>query len=453
MNLRLPAEVNYVLDTLSARGYEAFIVGGCVRDAVLARTPNDWDITTSARPEEVKALFRRTVDTGIAHGTVTVLVHDSQYEVTTYRIDGVYKDGRHPSSVEFTPNLKDDLMRRDFTVNAMAYNKASGLVDLYGGMEDLQKRRIRCVGDPDARFEEDALRVLRAVRFSAQLGFSIENETLGALKRHAENLKKISAERICSELVKLLVSPHPEAFRLLYETGVTKVIMPEFDPLMETPQNTPFHRYNVGEHTLAALMAVEADRILRLTMLFHDFGKPAVRFTDSFGRDHFNGHAKVSAEQAAVIMKRLKLDNDTIGKVTRLVTWHDLRPAPQPREVRRAVHTVGEDLFIDYLKVQWADTCGKSRYKQEEAFERIREVAEIYEEILKKKECLSLKELAINGRDLTAMGISGPEVGDILNAALLKVIDDPVRNSREELLAFAEKQHQKGFLNKKVSFS
>ena len=292
MKLRIPAEVKYILDILKGRGFEAYIVGGCVRDAVLARTPNDWDITTSARPEDVKAAFRRTVDTGIAHGTVTVLVHDESFEVTTYRIDGAYEDGRHPSSVTFTPNLTDDLMRRDFTVNAMAYNEKDGLVDPYGGMDDLQRKCIRCVGDPDERFSEDALRVLRAVRFSAQLGFSIENETLKALSRHAENLRKISAERIQTELVKLLVSPHPGMIRTLYETGITRVILPEFDAMMETPQNTPYHMYNVGEHTIKTMEAIEPDRLLRLTMLLHDIGKPAVRYTDSTGRDHFNGHGK-----------------------------------------------------------------------------------------------------------------------------------------------------------------
>ena len=442
MKLRLPSEVKYILDVLKSRGFEAYIVGGCVRDAVLARTPNDWDITTSARPEEVKAAFRRTVDTGIAHGTVTVLVHDSAFEVTTYRIDGAYEDGRHPSSVTFTPNLADDLLRRDFTVNAMAYNEEAGLVDLYGGMDDLQRKCIRCVGNPDERFNEDALRVLRAVRFSAQLGFAIENETRSALLRHAENLRQISAERIQTELVKLLISPHPEMVRTLYETGITRVILPEFDAMMETPQNTPYHMYNVGEHTIKTLEAIEPDRILRLTMLLHDIGKPAVRYTDSTGRDHFNGHGKTGAEMAHSILKRLKFDNDTIAKVDRLILYHDVRPFPKPKEVRRTIFLVGEELFISFLKVQWADTCGKSTFRREESFERIREVAAVYEEIMKENACLSLKDLAVNGYDLMEIGIYGREIGEILNAALKMVIDEPEKNDREELLAFAAKQHR-----------
>ena len=440
MKLRIPAEVKYILDILKGRGFEAYIVGGCVRDAVLARTPNDWDITTSARPEDVKAAFRRTVDTGIAHGTVTVLVHDESFEVTTYRIDGAYEDGRHPSSVTFTPNLTDDLMRRDFTVNAMAYNEKDGLVDPYGGMDDLQRKCIRCVGDPDERFSEDALRVLRAVRFSAQLGFSIENETLKALSRHAENLRKISAERIQTELVKLLVSPHPGMIRTLYETGITRVILPEFDAMMETPQNTPYHMYNVGEHTIKTMEAIEPD--LRLTMLLHDIGKPAVRYTDSTGRDHFNGHGKVGAGMAHGIMRRLKFDNDTIAKVDRLILYHDLRPFPKPKEVRRTVFLVGEELFISYLKVQWADTCGKSSFRQEETFERIRAVTEVYEQILADGDCLTLKDLAVNGYDLMEMGIHGREIGEILNAALKAVIDEPEKNEKDTLLKFAARHHR-----------
>ena len=442
MKLRIPAEVKYILDILKGRGFEAYIVGGCVRDAVLARTPNDWDITTSARPEDVKAAFRRTVDTGIAHGTVTVLVHDESFEVTTYRIDGAYEDGRHPSSVTFTPNLTDDLMRRDFTVNAMAYNEKDGLVDPYGGMDDLQRKCIRCVGDPDERFSEDALRVLRAVRFSAQLGFSIENETLKALSRHAENLRKISAERIQTELVKLLVSPHPGMIRTLYETGITRVILPEFDAMMETPQNTPYHMYNVGEHTIKTMEAIEPDRLLRLTMLLHDIGKPAVRYTDSTGRDHFNGHGKVGAGMAHGIMRRLKFDNDTIAKVDRLILYHDLRPFPKPKEVRRTVFLVGEELFISYLKVQWADTCGKSSFRQEETFERIRAVTEVYEQILADGDCLTLKDLAVNGYDLMEMGIHGREIGEILNAALKAVIDEPEKNEKDTLLRFAARHHR-----------
>ncbi len=248
MKIQLPDQVNKIIDTLEEAGYEAYAVGGCVRDSLLGRTPDDWDITTSAKPEDCKRLFPRTVDTGIKHGTVTVLLGGEGFEVTTYRIDGVYEDGRHPREVTFTASLKEDLRRRDFTVNAMAYNERSGLVDIYGGMQDIKNRVIRCVGDAWERFDEDALRMLRAVRFSAQLGYRIDEKTREAVKAMAPNLQKISAERIQAELVKLVTSPHPDDLRTAYELGITAQILPEFDLCMETPQRHKHHCYDVGEH-------------------------------------------------------------------------------------------------------------------------------------------------------------------------------------------------------------
>lgn len=268
MIIQLPEDVRFIIHTLQDAGHEAYAVGGCVRDSLLSRTPDDWDITTSARPEETKKLFRRTIDTGIQHGTVTVMLKKNGYEVTTYRVDGEYEDGRHPKEVIFTANLIEDLKRRDFTINAMAYNEESGLVDAFTGKKDLEEGIIRCVGDADERFTEDALRIMRAVRFSAQLGFSMEDKTKAAIRGHAENLRKVSAERIQTELTKLVTSPHPEYLRSAWETGITAVFLPEFDRLMRTPQNNPHHCLNVGEHTLRAMQAVRPDKILRLTMLF-----------------------------------------------------------------------------------------------------------------------------------------------------------------------------------------
>ncbi len=443
VRLKLPARVKYIIEILRRNGFEAYAVGGCVRDSVLARKPEDWDITTSARPENVKQVFRKTVDTGIEHGTVTVLLEEDSFEVTTYRIDGDYLDGRHPSTVTFTPNLKDDLLRRDFTINAMAYNDEDGLIDLYGGMADLQNHVIRCVGNPDERFDEDALRILRAVRFSAQLNFRIENKTYQAIRGHVMNLKRISPERIQTEIVKLLISPHPEKWMELYRLGITNVIMPEFDRCMNTPQNTPHHLYNVGEHTVRTLPAIPADKVLRLTMLMHDFGKPEIRYTDSMGRDHFNGHAPKSADIARNVLLRLRFDNETIRKVTKLIFYHDYRPEPEPAEVRKAVYNIGADLFPDYLAVQWADNCAKSTFKQEMKFERIRKVNEVYLEILGRGECLSLKQLKINGNDLVKEGIRGKEVGDILESALAMVLKDQSMNDRELLLQYARYQHEK----------
>ena len=334
MRLQLPAAVNMIIDVLQAHGYEGFAVGGCVRDSVLNRTPDDWDITTSATPYQVKELFSKTVDTGLQHGTVTVMVHGVGYEVTTYRIDGEYEDGRHPKEVQFTSNLTEDLKRRDFTINAMAYSKDRGLIDEFGGMNDLQRKIIRCVGDPWQRFGEDALRILRAVRFAAQLGFEIEENTKKAIVELAPTLSKISAERIQTETVKLLMSDRPEMWRSVYDLGITRIIMPEFDAIMETPQNTPHHMYNVGEHTLKALSLTEKDRILRLTMLLHDIGKASMRTTDANGVDHFKGHGPAGKEIAKKILRRLKFDNDTIAQVTHLIYWHDYRPAPEEKAVQ-----------------------------------------------------------------------------------------------------------------------
>ena len=285
MKINIPQKAAQILKTLNAAGYEAYVVGGCVRDSILGREPGDWDITTSALPEQVKELFRRTVDTGIQHGTVTVMMDKEGFEVTTYRVDGEYHDGRHPDAVTFTRSLEEDLKRRDFTINAMAYHPEHGLVDLFGGMEDIGKRIIRCVGNPVERFTEDALRMLRAVRFSAQLGFTVEENTKAALARMSGNLEHVSAERIQTELVKLLVSDHPDYLRTAWETGLTREFLPEFDACMETEQNTPHHCYTVGEHILKSLTEIENDRLLRITMLLHDIAKPVVKKTDGNGRD------------------------------------------------------------------------------------------------------------------------------------------------------------------------
>ena len=264
MTIELPKKVNTIIETIRAAGHEAYAVGGCVRDSILGRIPDDWDITTSARPEEIKTLFRHTIDTGIEHGTVTVTLEKEGFEVTTYRIDGEYEDCRHPKEVMFTDKLTEDLKRRDFTINAMAYNDSRGLVDIFGGKKDLQQGIIRCVGDARERFTEDALRILRAIRFSAQLGYKIEEKTREAIEELASSLKYISAERIQAEFIKLLLSPHPDYLRIAYDTGVTKVFFPEWDKAMETPQNHPHHCYGVGEHILHSLQEVPPDKVLRL---------------------------------------------------------------------------------------------------------------------------------------------------------------------------------------------
>ncbi len=436
MEIRLPKNVEYIINTIESAGFEAYAVGGCVRDSLLGRRPDDWDITTNAAPGEIKALFRRTVDTGIRHGTVTVMLGREGYEVTTYRIDGEYEDGRHPKQVVFTGNLREDLGRRDFTVNAMAYRPREGLVDCFGGLEDLSAGLIRCVGDAKARFTEDALRMMRAVRFCAQLSFSMESCTRAAIGELAGNLAKVSAERIQAEFLKLLCSPNPDDVRELYETGLSAVFLPEFDACMKTPQNNPHHCCSVGEHILRSLREVRPDRVMRLAMFFHDIGKPVTKQTDGQGIDHFHGHAAVGEEMTKKIMRRLKFDTDTIVRVSRLVRSHDRNIEPDERGVRRAMAAVGADLFPALFDIKEADMRAQSDYRREEKEERLARLRELYEEITDRRECVSLKELAVTGHDLIEAGVRpGPEMGRILNGFLELVVEEPSRNTKEYLLS------------------
>lgn len=442
--IHLPEKVHTIIHTLQEHGYEAYAVGGCVRDSILGRTPEDWDITTSAMPEETKALFERTFDTGIEHGTVTVLLGREGFEVTTYRIDGKYEDSRHPKEVTFTRNLKEDLLRRDFTINAMAYNEKDGLVDIFGGLDDIEEGVIRCVGNALSRFSEDALRILRGVRFAAQLGFAIDEETRAGMRSLAPTLLNISAERIQVELVKMLVSPRPDMLRTAYELGITKEFLPEFDVLMTTEQETPHHMYNVGEHTLHALMNVRADKVLRLTMLLHDMGKPELKTMDADGVAHFKKHAIRSEEIAKTVLRRLKFDNDTLHKVSKLVLYHDYRMPATAKNVRRAMNKIGKDLFPLYLEVRRADMLAQSEFLREEKLRNIDETEALYEEIIQAGQCVTLKELAVTGKDLIAAGMRpGKEIGEILDHFLELVIETPEMNTKEKLLGLLEKPDQR----------
>lgn len=434
--MNLPKHVKAIITTLEKAGFEGYAVGGCVRDTLLGKEPDDWDITTSAAPQQVKELFSRTIDTGIQHGTVTVLMDRETYEVTTYRIDGEYEDGRHPKEVVFTANLLEDLKRRDFTINAMAYNDKSGIVDAFGGMDDLENKVIRCVGDPVERFTEDALRMMRAVRFSGQLGYEIDEKTGQAVTQLAPTLSKISAERICTELTKLMVSPHPDYLRKAYELGMTRVFLPEFDAVMETLQNNPHHCYSAGEHILHSLNHVRADKVLRFAMLFHDLGKAVTRTTDEEGVDHFHGHVERSADMADLIMKRLRFDNDTREKVVRLVKYHDLKIELTPKAVRRAIVKTGEELFPYLLEVKRADFLAQSMYLREEKEEELKQLEAIYKEVIANKDCTSVKMLAVNGSDLIAAGMKpGKELGAALQRLLEIVLEDPSLNTKEYLLS------------------
>jgi tRNA nucleotidyltransferase (CCA-adding enzyme) len=460
--ITLPEKVTQIINQLEAAGFESYAVGGCIRDTLLCTPPSDWDITTSATPTQVKSIFPHTIDTGIQHGTVTVLLpqkptsheqstHYVGFEVTTYRIDGKYEDSRHPKEVTFTPNLSEDLKRRDFTINAMAYNEKNGLIDLYGGINDLNNRIIRCVGNPEERFTEDALRILRALRFSAQLTFTIDNDTRQAMAHLAPNLQKISAERIQTELVKLLTSPNPEYIKQAYTLGITKIILPELDTAFATPQNNPHHMYNVGDHLMHTLMNIPNDKCLRLAALLHDIAKPITRTTDENGIDHFHGsidgttedHATLGAKMSADILKRLKFDNDTITNVKTYIRYHDTDIAPTPQAVRRAMNKIGPDYFPGVLLLKRADALAQSTYKREEKLSHLDTLQSIYEEILDGNQCITLKDLEITGTDLINLGFpKGKTIGTTLNALLDDVIDNPDHNTHDFLIAKAKEIKQ-----------
>lgn len=456
--MKIPKQAEKIIDILEEHGFEAYIVGGCVRDMLLNREPEDWDITSNAYPKEVKSLFHRTIDTGIQHGTVTVIIDQCSYEVTTYRIDGEYEDKRHPKEVLFTAKLTEDLRRRDFTINAMAYNHKSGLIDVFEGQKDLEKKMIRCVGEAKERFSEDALRIMRAIRFAGQLGFEIEENTLKAAKELAPNLSSISAERIRMELTKLLTSSHPELLLTAWKNNITKVILPEFDTMMETEQKNPHHCYTVGMHCLKVLenvhicwkeeqikkQKIEEEKkrfqILCLSALFHDVAKPSVKTRDENGIDHFYGHPNQGEIMTGQILRRLKFDNETITRVKRLVLWHDYRYSKRESGMRRAINHIGEDLMEDLFLLQKCDILAQNPDYIKEKLENLDRAREMFYQIKENGECTNLKNLAISGKDLITIGFSpGKELGSVLHTLLEHVLENPKDNQKEILLELALK--------------
>ncbi len=443
MNIKIPKQAVSIIEKLNEHGYEAYVVGGCVRDSILGKDPADWDITTSARPDQVKALFPKTIDTGIKHGTITIMMGKEGYEVTTYRIGG---NGEPTDNIDvtFADTLKDDVFHRDLTINAMAYHPEEGLMDPTGGLIDLDRRLIRCVDNAADRFAEDPLRMLRVIRFAGQLGFDVDPDTLEAIKSFAPALDRVSKERIQMELLKMLISDHPEVIRLAYETGLTGVFLPEFDAMMKTPQNNPHHCYTVGEHTIRAVCLISPNPVLRLTMLLHDIGKPATHFTDDQGIDHFPGHYKVGAQMARDIMKRLRFDNNTTRLVSTLITYHDTRfqsaLTSGRRNLRKVLSQVTPTLFPYLLEVMHADVLAQSTYMQNHKLEQLDEAELAYKEIMEAHDCLSLKELKINGNDLKALGITnGKTIGSILNTLLNMVLENPELNTYAYLKELALK--------------
>ena len=435
MKPNIPGGVRHILQTLADAGFEAHLVGGCVRDLLRGVEPHDWDICTSARPEETEACFagHRIIETGLKHGTVTVLEEGEPCEVTTYRTEGPYSDSRRPDYVEFVSSLEADLARRDFTMNAIAMDLAGNVSDPFGGREDIQAGLLRCVGEPARRFREDGLRIMRALRFGAALGCTIEAETARAIHENRHMLRHVAAERINLELCRLLEGGRVGDILRQYPDVLCE-FWPELGPLITLEQNTPWHCWGGWEHTVRAVEAAPADRTLRLTMLLHDIGKPGCKSTDENGIDHFCGHPAAGAELADRMLRALKFDNRTRERVVMLVKHHDVQLPPQDRVVRRWLNRLGPEAFFQLLEVKRADGMGQSRALVKDRLTQLDEMRAQAEAIIAQGQCFSQKDLAINGRDVIAAGIvPGPEVGRVQNALFERVLSGEIPNEREAL--------------------
>lgn len=435
MQLEISDGAKRIIQRLENAGFSAYITGGAVRDLIMGIPPHDYDIAASAKPSQIKALFPRTIDTGLKHGTVTVVERGQGYEVTTFRREGVYTDCRRPDKVMFVTDVNEDLARRDFTMNALAYNPSTGLIDNYGGIEDIKNKVIRCVGEPSMRFCEDALRMLRAVRFSAVLDFEIETESLRAIRKYGVLIKKVSAERIHEELNKILMSDRPERIKLLHETGLMKYIMPELDTCFSVEQKNKYHIYNVGDHITAAVSNTPPDLVLRWAALFHDIGKPCCQSVDQSGIIHFYGHHRESVRIANDIMHRLHFDSSSIKDICTLVENHDVRIDPSPPAVKHMLARTGEEIFEKLLILQEADNRGKNPKYLDEKMRRINFVRSIFRRIIEENQPYKVSDLVVNGRDLIKLGFrAGREIGDTLRILLDEVLIDPSLNNREYLL-------------------
>lgn len=431
--MNMPNTVKQIINTFHKNGFAAYAVGGCVRDCILNAAPSDWDICTSAVPANVKQIFSKTVDTGIKHGTVTVLLNGESFEITTFRHDGCYKDNRRPEHVEFTKSVTDDLSRRDFTVNAMAYNDTEGLIDPFCGADDIKKRLIRCVGDPDTRFSEDSLRILRAIRFSAQKDFAIEENTLASIKKNAPLVQNLSAERVIAEITKILLSDHPEKIKLLYDIGVLRFIMPQMCKCFETPQSIKWHIYDVGTHSLKTAGFTKKKAYLRYGALLHDWGKPETKGKNPDGSDCFRGHAKQSVVSANEFLCRYKFSNADKNKILRLIQYHDRQIIPEKKYVKRAVNDIGEDIFLDLIELKRADCRAQNFELTAPRLEIYDKIERIYHQMKYDDEAFTLKELALNGNDIKELGFNGKDIGRILKLLLNHVIDRPDDNDAEIL--------------------
>ncbi len=439
MKQALPKQAEAILRALQGGGFEAYAVGGCIRDSIMGKVPHDWDITTSATPERVKEIFsdRRVIETGIKHGTVTVVADGMNIEVTTYRIDGVYEDNRRPSEVRFAQTLEEDLARRDFTMNAVCCGADGKIVDKFGGIEDINAEIIRCIGDPEARFHEDALRVMRALRFASVLGFKIDDDTAAAVHSCRSLLKNIAVERIADELNKLIVGAG--AAKILSEyRDVFAVFIPELEPMFGFDQKNYHHCFDVWEHTVRVVENTPADKVTRLSALFHDIGKPATFKLDENGVGHFKGHAKISEITARNVLNRLHYDGKTISEVTELTLHHDDEMRPERAFIKRRLGKMGETALRRLLALKRADNLAQSKEWRGRQ-KTLAECEAVLDDIIAEGECFSLKNLAVNGRDLIDSGIpAGARLGEILNRLLERVIGEDLPNEKDALIAAAK---------------
>ncbi|MGN1478703.1 MAG: CCA tRNA nucleotidyltransferase [Acutalibacteraceae bacterium] len=431
----MPRYVSQAINLLKNAGFSAYAVGGCVRDTFLKKTPYDWDITTSARPDEMKTVFKdfKYFDAGIKHGTLSVVTDGHILEITTMRVDGGYSDGRHPDSVSFTADIETDLSRRDFTVNAMAYSPYDGFADPFGGREDLKNRIIRCVGEPDRRFNEDALRIIRGLRFASVLGFEIEKNTAESIIKNRALLGGIAKERIRVELLKLLCGK--DVRRILMDFApVFFEIIPELEPMYKFPQNTPYHIYDVWEHTAAAVEAVECDPIFRMTMLLHDLGKPEKLTVDPDGTAHFKKHQEVSYQKSLIILNRLRFSRLEQEEISALIRYHDLRPKGDKTEIKLIASEITPQLFKRLFPIFRADAMAQNPVNLPQKLKELDKSEKELDNAVQNGECMSIGELLINGDNLKNIGFCGKEIGEMLSLLLKKVIVGEVENKKDKLL-------------------
>ena len=442
--MELPEEIRALLFRLREAGHAAYAVGGCVRDTLLGRTPKDWDLCTSARPEEIEAVFAgdRIAETGLKHGTVTVVRNRVPYEITTFRVDGDYTDHRHPDQVEFVDRVDEDLARRDFTMNAMALGPAGEIIDLFGGQRDLRAGIVRCVGEPEKRFEEDALRILRAIRFASQLDFSVEEGTDRAIRALYPTLEKVAAERKREELLKTLCGPGAGRILRAYREVITFLI-PCLKPTVGYDQENPHHLYTVWEHTVRAVENVPPEKDLRMTMLLHDCGKPLTRVTDERGVGHYPGHQAASAALAEETLDAFRFDRAARDRIVRLVAAHDIPLSPDRRTLLRRLNQYGEKDLRALFAIHRADRIATGTRNPDHARERYEELNGALDALLAEKPCFTLKDMAVNGRDLMALGYRGREIGEELERLLGAILDGTAENRRETLLE-AARAHRTG---------